>query len=233
MDRSRIALIIPALNEATSIQNVVARSFAHGVPIVVDDGSTDGTGERAREAGAEVVRHTRNRGYDAALDSGFARAAAMGFEWAVTLDADGQHDPATLVRVLAALAEGADVVVGERDRLQRISERLFAWAGIRLWGLRDPLCGMKGYRMSVHAAHGAFDTCGSIGTELAIFAMVRGDDVRQVPVPTRPRRGAPRFGSGFCANWRITRALVMMVLKARGWRTTAGQSGGRDPEARG
>jgi glycosyltransferase involved in cell wall biosynthesis len=214
MDRSRIALIIPALNEAASIGPVVASSLAFGVPIVVDDGSKDGTAEIAAAAGAEVVSHAENMGYDAALNSGFRRAHELKFEWAITLDADGQHDPSTLRAFMIELENGADVVVGVRDRRQRLAEHIFAWCGRRLWNIRDPLCGMKGYRMTVFGAHGCFDSSGSVGTELAIMAAVRRYNIREVPVPTRARVGAPRFGSSLRANARILRALFVVGAKA-------------------
>lgn len=213
MDRSSIALIIPALNEAASIGDVVARASAYGTPIVVDDGSSDATPDLARAAGAQVVSHARNLGYEAALETGFARAAELGVEVAVTMDADGQHNPSTIVTILKALDAGADVVVGVRDRKQRAAEHLFGWVSRLRWGIRDPLCGMKGYRMSVYRLRGCFDSCASVGTELAIFAAARKMKVVQVPVLTRGRVGRPRFGSGVRANWRLLRALAAVAGK--------------------
>jgi glycosyltransferase involved in cell wall biosynthesis len=215
MDRSRIALIIPALNEASSVGGVVTRSLAYGIPVVIDDASSDGTGEIAAAAGAQVVRHERNSGYDGALNSGFRHAAAAGFEWAITLDADGQHDPRTLEKFIDALAQGADVVIGIRDRQQRFAERVYAAYARIAWRIRDPLCGLKGYRLAVYRNHGCFDSCASIGTELAICAAAAGYHIRQVPVPTRDRNGTPRFSTGLKANWRILRALWVVRSKAR------------------
>ena len=75
MDRLRIALVVPALNEAATIAAVVKGALRYGTCIVVDDGSTDDTADRARQAGAVVVSHTANLGYDAALNSGCKVAA--------------------------------------------------------------------------------------------------------------------------------------------------------------
>lgn len=198
--------MIPALNEATTIAAVVAGAARFGTPIVVDDGSTDNTGARAREAGAEVVRHAQNRGYDGALDSGVAHAAALGVDLVVTLDADGQHDPRTVESFIAALDDGAEVVLGVRDRRQRLAEHVFAWLTSRRWGIRDPLCGMKGYRMEVWRSLGHFDRYQSIGTELALHAARTGRRIVQLPVPTRDRQGQPRFGRRLSANMKIFRA---------------------------
>lgn len=209
MDRSRIGIVVPALNESRTIASVVAGARTFGTAIVVDDGSSDGTGDRAREAGANVVRHPVNRGYDAALNSGFMRAAELGCEYVITMDADGQHDPSILDTFIGALDAGADVVVGVRDRRQRIGETVFARAGNVFWGIRDPLCGMKAYRIGVFEELGYFDGYGSIGTELALFAASSAKRITQVPVHTRDRVDAPRFGRRLSANMRIFRALLL------------------------
>lgn len=213
-----LAIVIPALNEASSIAPVVKAAREYGLPIVVDDGSSDDTAEIARNAGAEVISHERNRGYDAALNSGFKRAAQLGSVFAVTMDADGQHNPELLGRFAQELEQGADVVIGVRDRKQRLAEHLFAYVTKWLWGIKDPLCGMKGYRMSVYNRLGHFDAFGSIGTELALFAVRNRYRLSQIPVPTRDRVGAPRFGRLLHANFLILRALLLAFWRTRGRR---------------
>lgn len=207
MERHRIGIVIPALNEATTISVVVSGACQYGVPIVVDDGSGDETGDLAKAASASVVRHDINLGYDQALNSGFARASELGCEYVVTMDADGQHNPTILSSFIQALEAGADVVVGIRDRRQRLTEHVFAWVSAAKWGIHDPLCGMKAYRIGVYKELGHFDSYVSIGTELAIFAAKRGKKIVQVPVKTRERNDEPRFGRRYSANRRILHAL--------------------------
>ena len=207
MERHRLGIVIPALNEANTIGSVVTSAARYGVAIVVDDGSFDGTGAIAEAAGAVVVRHDGNRGYDQALNSGFARAAAAGCGWVITMDADGQHDPTVLQAFIEALESGADVVAGARDRRQRLGEHIFAWVAAIKWGIQDPLCGMKGYRIEVYNELGHFDSYDSIGTELAIYAAKTRKRILEVPVRTRDRVDVPRFGRRYSANVRILRAL--------------------------
>jgi glycosyltransferase involved in cell wall biosynthesis len=206
MDRHRIAILIPALNESATIAGVVAKARIHGMPIVVDDASHDSTGALAEAAGAVVVRHAVNRGYDGALNSGASRASALGCEYFITIDADGQHDPTVLDTFIAALDQGADVAAGVRDRRQRFGETVFAWVGKALWGLRDPLCGLKAYRTSVYRDAGVFDSYGSIGTQLLLFAARQRKRIVQIDILTRDRIDAPRFGRRLSANLRILRA---------------------------
>ena len=212
MERHRVGIVIPAFNEAGTIAAMVRGALQHGLPIVVDDGSSDQTGLLASAAGAAVVRSEINLGYDQALNLGFAHAAELGCEYVVTMDADGQHDPALLQSFIQALDDGADVAVGTRDRRQRLAEHIFAWVASPKWGIRDPLCGIKAYRIGAYKELGYFDSYGSIGTELAIHAARKGKSIAQISVMTRDRADASRFGWRFAANKKILRALWLGVF---------------------
>ena len=208
--------MIPAFNEAAAIGRVVEGARGFGTVVVVDDASTDATAAVASAHGADVVRLAGNSGYDGALQAGVERAHALKAGCFLTMDADGQHDPDLIPMFLERVNAGADVVVGIRDRFQRFSEWLFSVAGRALWGIADPLCGMKCYRMRVYEDLGHFDAYRSIGTELAIFAARNGRRIENISIHTMPRRGPSRFGAGWRANRRILRALVYgLVVRGR------------------
>ncbi len=149
---SAVLALIPAWNEAERIGPIVRGARAYLPVLVVDDGSTDGTAEVARAAGATVVRHPENRGKGAALKTGFAWALEHGYEAVLTLDADGQHDPAEIPKFLAAWEAGAgDLIIGERDFSQMPWPRwwtqpLGSWMLSRALGvpIRD---NQSGYRL--------------------------------------------------------------------------------------
>jgi glycosyltransferase involved in cell wall biosynthesis len=211
----RVVAVIPALNESTSIVEVV-RAVAQYLPaIVVDDGSTDATGSLARGAGAIVVHHDSNQGYDRALESGLYRAVELDYDAVITLDADGQHAPALLLRFTDALAGGADLVVGVRDHRQRWSESLFRVISRILWRIEDPLCGMKAYTITFLRRAVPLRTYESIGTELALLASRSDCKIAEVAVPCALREGHSRFGSGLRANLRIVRALLHGLVDRR------------------
>ncbi|MFA5799714.1 MAG: glycosyltransferase family 2 protein [Candidatus Peribacteraceae bacterium] len=112
----RVCAVIPAFNEATRIGAVIrgARQYVDEV-IVVADGSLDATAQVAREAGARVIIHTENCGAGAATMTGLEAARRLGFDVAVTVDADGQHATADIPRLVEALRNGgADLVVANR-----------------------------------------------------------------------------------------------------------------------
>src|SRR5882724_9145778 len=165
-----VAAVIPALNEGATIEQLVHALQPYAHTIVVDDGSTDDTAFLATRAGAEVVSHTVNQGYDRALETGLRKAMGLGFEFAVTIDGDGQHHPDTLRLFIDELLSGADLVVGVRDHRQRFAESLFCVVSQALWNIKDPLCGMKGYRLSLVSRAGQIDSYTSIGTELMLRA---------------------------------------------------------------
>jgi glycosyltransferase involved in cell wall biosynthesis len=215
MERSRIGIVIPALNEAETVAHIVKAVSQYGLAIVVDDGSTDGTALRAREAGAVVVSYQENRGYDAALNAGFKMAEEIACEIIITVDADGQHDPLLVQKFVDLIQAGADVVIGIRSSRQRIAEHLFAFYTRFRFGIQDPLCGMKAYRTEVHKARGHFDSYGSIGTELMIFAAMRGYRCEQVSFNVRERKGKSRFGQALSGNFKIMRALLLSLYQVR------------------
>lgn len=212
MERSEVAVVIPALNEAATIGRI-AQAVANQCPvIVVDDGSTDGTADRARDAGAEVVRHDGNQGYEAALESGFKAAQALGYRAVITMDADGEHGPETLESFLALVADQhVPLVIGIRSRRQRLAEHLVGWFVKLRYGIHDVFCGMKGYHIELYAANEGFDHVGSVGTELALTSIRRGTPFRELPVRGHPRRERPRFGSGIRSNYLLFKAILQVL----------------------
>ena len=134
-----IVALIPGHNEGPRIGPVVREAAAHLPVIVVDDGSTDDTAERAREAGATVVEQRPNQGKGAALRTGFRQALLSGADAVLTLDGDGQHDPTEIPLFLAVWASEPkpDLVIGRRNfrvmpPIRRLSNELggraFSWA---------------------------------------------------------------------------------------------------------
>lgn len=145
-----IFALIPAYNEARRIAAVVQAARVRLPVLVVDDGSRDGTADAAARAGAEVLRQTPNAGKGAALRRGFRELLDRGADAILTLDADGQHDPAEIPAFLATYSD-SDLTIGARDfarmpLVRRLSNAFaraaFSWAmGARM------LDNQSGYRM--------------------------------------------------------------------------------------
>jgi glycosyltransferase involved in cell wall biosynthesis len=114
---NRFAFVIPVYNHAATVAQVVKDAQALQFPVfVVDDGSTDTTYEQIKEiAGIQILRHQRNQGKGAAIMTGFAAAVTVA-DWAITIDADGQHYPEDALKLIAAIPEGMrPIIVGARE----------------------------------------------------------------------------------------------------------------------
>jgi glycosyltransferase involved in cell wall biosynthesis len=189
----RAVALIPAFNEAPTIAAVVegVRPAVDRV-IVIDDGSTDGTGDRAREAGAEVVRHAANLGKGRAVRTGLARVFEGTFTHVLLLDGDFQHLPNEAPALLAeAAAGGADVVIGERRferakmpasryHANRIGSRVLSWfVGIPV---QDTQCGFRVFRVEALRSLRWRATGYEIETEMLVKVRRRGGRVATVPI---------------------------------------------------
>ena len=161
-DRDRL-LIIPAFNEAERLPRVLAQvagAVSGFEVVVVDDGSSDGTAERAAEGGARVLRHPFNLGYGAALQTGYKYARRKGASLLVQMDADGQHNPRDIPGLVRPIERGeCDLVVGSRfggaevygmSLAKRVGGMVFR-AMARLYGVRitDPTSGFQAMNRSV------------------------------------------------------------------------------------
>jgi glycosyltransferase involved in cell wall biosynthesis len=147
-----VLALIPAYNEAASIARVVAGARLYLPVLVVDDGSQDETDTLAEAEGALTLRQVPNQGKGAALNCGFRWALDEGYAAVLTLDADGQHDPAEIPKFLTAYAQyGADLVIGQRQFEQMPPVRRLAnWLGrvTFSWALGQPIPdNQSGYRL--------------------------------------------------------------------------------------
>jgi glycosyltransferase involved in cell wall biosynthesis len=186
-------VVIPAYREAGRVGKVVAAARRYLPVIVVDDGSPDETAAEAEAAGAAVVRLSPNRGKGEALLAGFAEARRRGCDAVVTLDADGQHDPAAIPAMVAALARGADVVIGTRlgdlrgMPPQRVFSNTFTSAVISMLAgrlVRDSQTGYRALRLgtvdNLPLKRRGFD----LESEMLLKAARAGAKIRHVKVPT-------------------------------------------------
>lgn len=154
---ARVLVAIPALNEARNLARVVAdvrRARPHDDVLVIDDGSVDGTSGVARGLQCRVLRLPTHLGYGAAVQAGVKYGLRRGYDVVVTFDGDGQHEPADIDALLAAVARGADLVLGSRvlapgayqgGAARRAGRGAFSFLAWCLTGLSlsDPTSGLK------------------------------------------------------------------------------------------
>lgn len=224
-------VVIPARDEVASVADVVRgarRALPGALVVVVDDGSRDATGRAAHRAGAMVVRLERPTGYAGALQAGYRAAIGAGAVAVVQLDADGQHDPADLPGLLAALVDH-DVVIGSRflgtceytiPVGRRAAIAACRWMARRAGGPRvsDPTSGYRALRLPVARglARDGFPG-GLTETSLLIGLVRRGATVGEVPVQMHPSRSRSmhRGLAGGARLFRISWAVFALVAWSR------------------
>lgn len=226
--RPSILVIVPAWNEQASVGDTVheIRSTNPGVDVlVVDDGSGDRTAAVAAAAGASVVSLPFNLGVGGAMRTGYRHALRSGYHFAVQIDADGQHDPRYLPKLIEELGT-VDICIGSRFARdgdpytvrgpRRWAMILLAWVLSRLAGttLTDVTSGFRACNrraMRVFAEHYPAEYLGDTVESLVIASRV-GLRINQLPVDMRPRAAGQSSASPIRAAVFLARAVVALGL---------------------
>ena len=223
--RSQTAAVIPAYQDEKHIGDIARRTRERlDHVLVVDDGSTDHTAQRAREAGAEVIVHNQNRGKGDAIKTGLAYWSDREITWVSLLDSDGQHLPEEIDRFLTAAASSTQstFLIGNRMNnvsgmpfIRRVANRYMSRQISRLCGqeIPDTQCGFRMLnRQLVPELLGGGDRF-DYDTEVLIVASRKGYRIESVPITTvytdqvskiRPLRDAIRF---LQLLWRYRKAV--------------------------
>lgn len=241
-------MIIPAFNEAASLPHVLAelrRELPDLDVVVVSDGSTDATVQVARSAGVAVVELPFNLGIGGALRTGFRYATINGYEAAVQFDADGQHDPLSVMRLLDAVAAGGDLVIGSRfieggaptyriGRVRRLAMKGLEVLVRRIIGQRltDTSSGFRGFSqqmLAYFAANYPVEYMDSV--EALVIAANAGFTLREVPTGISGRiGGAPSTRGWWLAYYYVRLVIVLLTSYSRpSRRHRAGASTASEP----
>ena len=218
--RSQTVAVIPAYHDEKHIGDIVRRTGQQlDHMLVIDDGSNDGTTQRARDAGAEVIVHNQNRGKGEAIKTGLRHCLARNVTWVILLDSDGQHLPEEIERFLSAAASATQPMLFVGNRMDNASAMPFIRRVVNRYMSRriSHLCGQEipdtqcGFRMldrnlipELLGGGHRFD----YDTEALIIACRQGYRIESVPISTvysdqvsniHPLRDALRF---FKLMWR-------------------------------
>lgn len=228
----RLLAIVPAFNEARNLPGVIAsiRAAAPQLDIcVVDDGSSDATAEVAASAGAQVLRCPVNLGIGGAVQTGYRWAEARGYDVAVQLDGDGQHDPAFIEALVAPIRQGvASLVVGSRFLdAGGFRSTVLRRSGIRYLGVFLRLrCGARitdatsGFRaadrLAIHLFAASYPSDYPEPEAIAV-AVRAGLNVQEVPVRMRERvHGESSITLLRTLYYLVKVSLALLLLPARG-----------------
>ncbi len=227
MPTKRTLVVMPAWNESEVIGSTVAEVIATCPDVdllVIDDGSTDDTATRARAAGAHVLRLPYNLGVGGALRAGYKYAWREGYDQTIQVDADGQHNPADIPKVLAGL-EHADISIGARfagkgDYDARGPRRwaksllavaLSAAAKVKLTDVTSGFRAANRAAIEQYTRHYPAEYLGDTVDSL-MTAVRSGYTVTQIPVAMRPRQGGVPSANPWKAAVYLLRSLFALLI---------------------
>lgn len=210
---SSIWVVIPAHNEAQTIYKVVHDVYRYAQNIiVVDDASKDKTQIILKTLPVYTIHNKQKLGYSKSLETGIKKAFENGADYAISLDADGQHRGSDLPKIIGAINKyNPDFVLGKRTHKNRLMEFFLGlYAKIR-FGFSDPLCGLKAYKRDTFQKYNYLEKKFTIGTEIVFRALKEGAKFIEVEVTSQKRSDASRFAGRIKGNLLELRALYNIL----------------------
>jgi len=195
-----VCILIPAYNAANTLRGVALECLEQGYPVaVVDDGSSDGTGQSVSDLPVTLLVHAENLGKGAALKTGFSWALQQGFDGVITLDADGQHDPTAVSQLLdEADKKGCDCLLASRhSQFEEMAGLRKVWNRFGVWCIRkrtgfeitDSQSGFRYYRSKLLQAVQLEKNGYDLEMELLVKGWKAGFKIGSLPVPARVADG--------------------------------------------
>lgn len=220
-----IAVVIPTFNNRSTLRPVVEKAAASGLPVcIVNDGSTDGGPETLNGLAVARVNFPVNKGKGAAILAGGGWAEANGFTHIITVDADGQHDPADIPGFIEAIQEEPlSIVIGDRQFGEEVpvSSRFGRkWSNMWLWitcgrTVRDSQSGFRGYPVAALKKVACYGRKYDFEVEILVRSAWAGLGLTSIPVAVHysdETKKASHFDP-FMDNLRISRAYTRLVIR--------------------
>lgn len=205
----KIVVLIPSYNEGNKIINILQKLKKYNT-IVVDDGSTDKTHLRVNKLCTHFLRNKKNIGYQKSIEKGLKFAIKNSYDGVVTFDADGQLNTSYLKTFFKHLKKGYDLVIGIRNYVPRISEKIFNVYTSRKFDVKDILCGLKGYNLKTinkEVLDQDYNACSNI----ALDYIKNKKNIRKVSIKIKKRNGDSKFGNFFLGNIKIFKDLFKEI----------------------
>lgn len=223
----KVLVIIPAYNEEGSVRKVieeVRRHLPHGEILVVNDGSTDSTGDIAEKEGVFVLEHPYNMGIGATMQTGFLFASRNGYDLAIQVDGDGQHDPGYIKELISPILEGkVHLVIGSRylekkgfksTFLRRVGIRFFSILFRILTGekVTDPTSGFRALNQKVIHFFSKEYPPDYPEAESLVLLRKKGFTFKEIPVVMRERQGGVSSINLLRSVYYMVKVTLSMVI---------------------
>ena len=196
-----------------SIGKVINKSRKYGDIVVINDGSKDQTSRIAKNCGATVIDNNFNEGYDSSILKGIEFALKKKYNYILTIDADGQHPTHIIKTFLYFIKKDYDLVIGNRKKFPRFSEKLFNFYTNKFYSIPDVLCGMKCYSSNFLSTCDHKKYLNSIGTYYIFHSIKKKLKIKILDLEVNKRQyDNPKMGFFLKANFKIFKAMIKMIF---------------------
>ena len=219
----KVIVALPAYNEENYIAGIVGKATGYAdTVIVLDDGSSDRTAKRAIDAGAKLLQHKTNKGYGVTIQDILSVVRGSEFDVLVIIDADSQHDPTDIPKLVKAVRDGADLAIGCRAgkdvpfyrRIGGTTLSVFTWILSGVW-VRDSQCGFRAYSPKAVERILPREQGMAVSSEIVGIASRAGLRIMEVPISVRYLDDSSTHNPWKQGVYTLCRILVMMTARRR------------------
>ena len=209
MDKDKI-IIIPVHNEKLSLKKVIKECIFFSKILVVDDGSADGTSSWLKNKKIPFIKNKKKSGYEISLIKGFKKLLKNNnIKYIITLDGDGEHNPKYLNSMMNIFKrKRLDLLIGERNKLNRFSEKVLSAFFFLRYGVRDPISGYKIYSSKALKKIINKIKLNSFLVDIIPYFRANNCKIENYKIKIRPRiKSQPKVGKSFFVNFKILKIL--------------------------
>ncbi len=214
-NKKKYVAIIASYNEANTLPNIVHKILKKNIQvIVIDDHSSDNSHKLLQNLDIILLRNKKRLGYEKSLNRAFKIAKKKNFKYLVTFDADGQHNTKDINKIFKKLIINKNMlVVGERDKKQRIFEYLFSIYTSKFFKIDDPLSGLKAINLKNIRSKINNSPFSYSGTHILLQCIIKNLKHSTIKINMSKRKGKSRYGNVFSSNIKICRSLLNFIYK--------------------
>lgn len=216
MAKLKIAILICSFNESRSILSVIKKASRHGKVLLVDDGSTDNTEKIIKNLNIYKIKNKINKGYENCINKGLIFLKSKNYDYAITLDADGQHKISDLRKIITLInIKNYDLVITRRKNIKKFNEKILSKFTKKKIGLSDILSGLKAYKLSIFTKKNIKDLLHNdvAATNYLIDILNRKKNYIEILISSKKRAyGKSKFYSKIKNQFKIFFLIVKIIF---------------------
>jgi hypothetical protein len=216
MAKLKIAILICSFNESRSVLRVIKEASRHGKVLLVNDGSTDNTEKIIKNLDIYKIKNKINEGYENCINKGLIFLKSKNYDYAITLDADGQHKISDLRKIITLInAKNYDFVITKRKNIKKLNEKILSKITKKKIGLSDILSGLKAYKLNIFTKQNIKDLLHNdvAATNYLIAILKRKKNYIEILISSKRRvYGKSKFYSKIKNKIKIFSLIIKMLF---------------------